>query len=246
MKRTLWLVGFVVAAALNQGDAKAGNFFSDNFEGATLNPYWTASNNNGGLITFPANDLAHSGTQSLKFQSIATGGPEYSAQVSHTYSTPTFGTFQVWMYDSYPGNNDGNYGLLTLGQDSAHGGRGVSVGIMDFDGASYWVGGDVTQSLSHTRTLGWHLLSIVDLPNQLTVSVDGIVGYSASGYAIELVSLNQFAPSWRQSGLSTNWDDFSADILVSAPAPSSLTLFSIATVCLAVYYGFWRRKLAVA
>ena len=63
--------------------------FSDSFEGATFNPYWTLSQN-GGTISL-STEQAHSGTQSAKFSYVNYPG---NAWLTHAYSELSKGAIQ--------------------------------------------------------------------------------------------------------------------------------------------------------
>jgi hypothetical protein len=68
--------------------------FTDPFEGATLDSFWTSGAQNG-TITFPATDRVHGGTQAVRFNATGSGQKELS--LSHQFSKPLFGTVSTWV-----------------------------------------------------------------------------------------------------------------------------------------------------
>src|SRR5438105_2092033 len=75
--------------------------FVDNFEGPALNSFWSTSNQSGS-ISFPSAAQAHSGQQSVQFNSVQ-GSQQKTIQLQHAFASPVFGTFSVWMYDTGAG-----------------------------------------------------------------------------------------------------------------------------------------------
>src|SRR3954451_12349828 len=73
--------------------------YSDGFEGASLNPFWTASTTYGAIITVPSTEQAHSGSQSVQFNSPRTEPGDGYATLTHTFATPVYGQMSVWLYE---------------------------------------------------------------------------------------------------------------------------------------------------
>ena len=66
--------------------------FSDSFEGATFNPYWTLSQNGGTISSLT--EQAHSGNDNSKFSYVNYPG---NAWLTHAYSELSKGAIQVWV-----------------------------------------------------------------------------------------------------------------------------------------------------
>src|SRR5262249_39616758 len=150
-----------------------------NFEAPTLNPFWNFTYTQAGSIIFPSTSQAHSGKQSVQFNSNNSNYKDI--EIGHNFSSPTFGTFSVWVYDS---------GAQQVSSNSIHFechntqlGTGIGIRTYDYDlgpndnnGGSYYI-----DSSSHTsgwvntgivRSSGWHRFSIMAGPGQITCSID--------------------------------------------------------------------------
>ena len=78
--------------------------FTDDFEGSSLNPYWSSSVSSGSII-FPSTERAHGGNQSVQFSSTNTSQSRKGIQIRHDFASPTYGTASVWMFDTGAGVN---------------------------------------------------------------------------------------------------------------------------------------------
>ena len=69
--------------------------FTDDFEGGTLNSFWTTTLQNG-TITLETSEV-HAGSQAALFNS--TGGGQKELDLTHTFSMPQYGRVSTWVYD---------------------------------------------------------------------------------------------------------------------------------------------------
>src|SRR5262245_57508734 len=72
--------------------------FTDNFESATLDPFWSVSPTPGATASL-STAQAHGGQQSVKF-STAANGVQKGIQLDHRLASLTLGRVSVWVYDS--------------------------------------------------------------------------------------------------------------------------------------------------
>ena len=197
--------------------------FVDNFEAPTLNSFWNVSHTQAGSITFPSTAQAHSGRQSVQFNS--TQANDKSIQLGHTFASPVFGQFSVWIYDNGAHQASSNY--ISLYCYNTH--LGAHAGILTFDydlgpsnGGSYYV--DTKPNVVNTgvvRSTGWHQFTIDTAPGLVKYSIDGGQVYSqADQLPFDQVTIQMFGPSWRPAWVSY-FDDFS--FVESTPVISPTT-----------------------
>jgi hypothetical protein len=222
--------------------------FADNFEGATLNPFWTTFEKNGS-ITFPSNVKAHSGTQSVQFN-MPIASDQRNLDLLHNFATPIFGTVSVWAFDSGADVPSGNFISLTVRNTS----KNLTANIIarDFDlgpnnGGNYDVvpfgGGGINSGVD--RTQDWHKFEITSLPNSLILAIDGKQVFSGpTGTPFDFISLQVFGPSFRPAEV-VFFDDFGVSEFQSVPEPATITLLGIGIAGMASQ-GWRRRKPAAA
>lgn len=215
--------------------------FTDDFEGSTLDPFWSTEENSGS-ITFPSTTQVYSGSQSIQFNSISDGGQK-GMYISHTFAESVFGQVSVWMYDTRADMSSGNYISLHISNSE---GVVADLSVKDYDGGpgaggEYYYSFDSVYGFSEVdRTVGWHQFTITSLPDEITLKVDDTVVYSAaSGMSFDTVRLSLSGPSWRPA-MSTYFDNFEVTIV---PEPISSTLFIVGGATL----GFrqWRKRKTV-
>jgi hypothetical protein len=239
MKRFIPLFVLVLTSV---SGAYAGSIqFTDGFEGSTLDPFWNATTQDSGSITFPSTAAAHSGSQCVQFNSVATGNNKYIF-LTHNFSGPTYGDASVWFYDTAASSS--NYFQLVVANSAL--GKYASVFTTDFDlgpgdGDTYygntWDESNVVSSVE--RTQGWHQYNLDATATSLTMSVDGNVIYSGpGGTPFDSVNLEMTGPNWRPACV-TYFDDFSFNGS-PVPEPSTLALLAIGAVSLLAYA--WRRR----
>ena len=87
-----WIVGLVGLALVvcAAGVVDAAVHFADDFEGSTLDPFWTPHAQSGS-ITFPSTAQAHSGSQSIQFNSIQ-GAERKNIGIEHDLAKPNINT----------------------------------------------------------------------------------------------------------------------------------------------------------
>lgn len=241
----LALVGFVVCGWGSSTCLAALNF-TDGFEGPTLDPFWTASASNGS-ITFPSTEQVHSGSQSVRFNSVA--GLNKDVNLIHNFDTGIYGTFSVWIYDTGAGQASSNY----IGMQLNGIGDRASLLVFDFgfgEGSTYNYSPNFASSFQSgiSRTLGWHNFEIENSPDSVRYSVDGVQVFQENqGLAVTSLQLFMVGPSFRPAWTSY-FDDFSVTEAVpnaAVPEPSSVVLFGCCLVGLGISRMFGRRKLVV-
>lgn len=185
----------------------AQNNFTDGFEGASLDPFWTTTTVMG-TVTMPSTAVVHSGLQSLQLDT----GPYNPSSAgkyaicSHSFAAPQYGTVSVWMYDPIATAASSNYIALSAGP--------IWVGTFDYNltptnGGSYVY--STGASSIHTtvpKSPGWHQFTISSTRSSATITIDGTVVYSGSvNLPISEIQLRMSAPQWRPSW-TCYFDDF--------------------------------------
>lgn len=190
--------------------------FTDGFEGATIDPFWTLTQN-GGSITHPSTAQVHSGAQSLQVTSVANSGNK-NIGLSHQFATPVYGTVGLWVFDSGADLFSGNYLALVVG--NAANANSAQVFANDFDlgvgrGGEYHFAVENSGSFianapgTVDRTQAWHQFQITSTPTELSLLVDGQTIYSGTeGFAFDRILFDMHGPEWRP-GMTAYFDDFS-------------------------------------
>ena len=192
------------AASLAQGS------FSDNFEGATFDPYWTLSQQGGTISLSTAQ--AHSGMHSALFNSPS--GVNRQVWLQHTYPDASKGIITTWLYDTTPGTNN-IYALLDIQNTQL--GQDIGVGIMDSNPSSYHVYASGIENVPvYQRSLGWHELKIAFNTNDVQIFIDStLVKTYAGDYSFDSVRIGVQAPSYNPNG-AFYFDDFSVQRVVNS------------------------------
>ncbi len=204
--------------------------YSDNFEGSSINPFWTVSQQFGTVQL--SSDVSHSATHSAKF--VSSSGGQREVDLAHTFATPVTGDFSVYFYDVAPGSQTLYEDLYLL--NSAHPDQNAYIGTQDFDASCYavYIGGNgpnqpcgsfpQSTTTNVARTVGWHLLDINTGASGTSASIDGTVVYtSLSSYSYDLVKLDISGPSFRPNTVAY-FDDFRLNASESSPTPEPGTL----------------------
>jgi Collagen triple helix repeat (20 copies) len=229
----LGVVTLLLVIATRATAAPSG--YTDSFEGASINSYWTRMQQNGSIALSATH--AHSGTQSAMFASSS--GGQRQIQLTHSLGTPEKGTFSIWFYDVAPGQET-LYEQLVLSNASK--GTYAEIGTMDFDANCYMVAlvssNNVlgpnrqcgiypqTTTTNVKRTAGWHLLEILVGTDATSFSIDGLQAFSASGdYSFDTVTISMSGPPGRPDTIAF-FDDFayvpldSCGCVDGAPGPA--------------------------
>lgn len=244
MVRHLRSLSLFILLATGTPAVRAGVVFTDGFEGATLDPFWTTSIQSGS-IAFD-NTLVHSGSQSIRLSSTDTGLDKGIA-LQHLFAAPVYGQASVWFFDTGADESSSNYIAMALsntgtgtysmlvaydyGFAGGGPGRGDQYNLADspFSGTTLASGID--------RTKDWHQYTINSTPTGLTMSIDGVEVYSRAGDTpFDHIQLSLSGPSWRPSW-TTAFDDFEFR-QYSVPEPGTLVLSSLALVGLCAR-GMW-------
>ncbi len=189
--------------------------FSDSFEGATIYPYWSISQEFG-LISL-SKDQVYSGSQSVKVTS--TSGGQRNILLSHQFSALTKGAVSVAFYDVAPGQET-LYERLVV-SNSKYPDINASVGTEDYDSQCYMANfksdgpnascgvypGELTTPVR--RSPGWHVFSIFYDQSSVSISIDGDVIYTAAGsYRFDTIEIYVDGPYWRPNTVAY-FDNFS-------------------------------------
>jgi virginiamycin B lyase len=193
------------------GTADVGFSFSDNFEESALDPFWSTDIHSGS-ITFPSTAQAHSGSQSVQFNST-NSSEEKNIALFHHFDVPIYGRVSVWVYDTGAGEPSSNYIQLNVANTQLN--QVAYVSTWDYDpdpmyGSTYIFGapGVSTGFTTVPRTKDWHEWVIDNTPTSLQVTIDGVSVYTASaGMQFDRVALQMFGPYWRPAWVAY-FDDF--------------------------------------
>lgn len=226
--------------------------FSDGFEGASLDPFWSTTLISGSL-TMPSTAQVHSGSQSIRFNTTSTGVNKY-VFLEHHFAEQVSGKLSVWVYDTGANISSSNALSITLADTALN--RGAYINTFDYDlgpgnGGDYVVGtytiGNVFSGID--RTQGWHQWTIENSPSLLKFVVDGQTVYSSAteGFTFNYLSLAMYAPGFRPS-FTSHWDDvsFNGSTASAVPEPGSLTLFGTGLLVIFGMTAFSQWKSAAA
>ncbi len=218
-KRNLQITRFTTALLV------AGNLFAfsaqadffDDFEGASLDSFWSLTEDSG-YVVHPGTTRAHSGSQSAELVTVNTGLGK-GVGIYHDFATPTYGVASVWVYDTVAYANSANYIKLLAGNAAI---ESQDYNLNYTNGGTYYCwAGEVGGPTSVVRTENWHLFSLAVLSNSTTICIDGNTVYSGPATGpISRISLRLSGPSWRPP-CSVQFDDFR---FVSQPTPGETSL----------------------
>ena len=180
--------------------------YSDDFENASLNPYWNVIQQDFGAIQL-STDQAHGGQQSLCFSSTS-GGNRYLYLKHNTYGLRK-GAVGVWFYDSAPGQETLYSHLGVVNTVTT---QGCLIGIQDWDPNNYRVFGpgvvNEGETLTYPRSLGWHHFEIEVGADWVQERIDNKVVLSTNvDFQFDLIVLDMTGPSWRPNA-TYYFDDF--------------------------------------
>ncbi len=191
--------------------------FSEDFEAATINSFWTVREEFGTVQL--STEQAYSGSQSAKYSSISGGNKNIS--LIHDFPDLLKGTASVWLYDTEAGSNTLYASMFA--RDGAVGGDKFRVLVLDHDPSWYYV-----QKLGENpiktrqRTVGWHQFEIVFGSVDVQVFIDGNQVASFPGdYSFDRVGFGVFGPSGNPNA-TFYWDDFNVEV-----CPAGVTEVSI-------------------
>lgn len=212
-----WVLGILPLSLMSLNSMAADASFTDNFEGATLNLFWTPAAQNGS-ITFPATDRVHAGAKAVRFN--ATGSDQKELSLSHQFAKPQYGIVSAWVYDS------GEYIYFNMGViNTTVSPNQAGIGVQDWDGSCYYYGvfNGTGGKSAVARSRAWRKFSIQSTVSALILDVDGQEVYRGpGGQPFDKVVLRTSGP-----GSGTIWfDDFAFE---AAPEPVALGVTSLSS-----------------
>ncbi|MEK7407513.1 MAG: hypothetical protein AAB225_20740 [Acidobacteriota bacterium] len=200
--------------------------FQDDFESATINPFWTIQTWGGGGTATLSTEQKRSGMQSLKL--LNPSGVDSAIHLWHYFSSVTKGKASAWVYDSAPGQATRYVVFQVINSTVPPGqsGYNFTLSIQDWDGAWYFFhdAGNWGRT-SVPRTLGWHLWEIAINDAGVRLFIDGTEVYSKAGsYGFDQINLHVSGPGWRPA-VAFYYDDFSFTPPASVPAYNICQLY---------------------
>ena len=221
----------------------AGIVFTDDFEGSTLDPFWSKIEQSGS-ITFPSSAQVHTGSQAVQFNSTS-GGQKHIA-LHHDFAAPVYGTSSVWMYDTGANSSSSNYLSLVVYDGSSY--SVVSTDDYNFGNSAYYRVGRTPNAGYYSniaRTEDWHKFSITTSADSVTFYVDNTLVHTvSSGMQLEWLRIEMSGPSWRPAWTGY-FDDFSFTEATTGvvPEPSTFAIWSVMGLSF-VGIGWYRRRKA--
>ena len=203
LRRWIVVASFLIAANTFGASVAGAQSYSDNFEAATINPFWVPFQQNGTLAL--STDQSHSGLQSVKLSATTSG--QKNVSLAHTFPQPIKGTLSVWFYDTTPGSATQYSGIYAFNSVTPTNEFGINVA--DWNGTNYiWHGPGVGETAtSIIRTPGWHEFKLQVGATNFDALIDGVVVGSIPGdYKFDSVYLLLSGPSG--STPSFYFDDF--------------------------------------
>jgi hypothetical protein len=234
------VVTVLLLIGLGQAPAQAMPIsFSDGFEGATFDPFWTVTEQNGTVSLSSAQ--AQAGLQSAAFTTSSSSGQK-ELHLLHTFSSSLMGDASVYFFDPSPGQAT-FYSQMTL-QNSLDPTRFLTIGIQDFDANCYVAfiatpgmnlgpNGDCgfgprLEGTSVQRSAGWHQFEISVDSFGAAFHIDNTLVFSASG-SFPFDTVNLFVSGPRSGAPSTFYYDTFNFVEVTqqtVPEPATLALFA--------------------
>jgi hypothetical protein len=196
--------------------------YSDSFEGDSISQFWTLLEE-GGTITL-SNDLAFSGSQSLKLSSI--DGVQRNLFAIHSFSESMRGTLSVMFYDSTVGQNAIGSALQTADRTTSPA-KTNYIGVVDWNQSTYYTG---NVESNYARSIGWHRFEMSIDESGTKDYIDGTLVYSTTQFnQFDYLSLFAQGPLWRP-GATYYFDDFQINVnpvneAAPVPEPATMLLF---------------------
>ncbi len=208
------LLTFILIGNINVTQSQAGSVtFNDNFEGGSINSFWTIIEEFGNAEL--SSDVAVSGSQSLKLSSFDGGNKNIFA--NHSFSESLRGSISVWFYDTTVGQY-ANGSLMQTVDRTTSPAKTNYLGAPDI-GDYYYAGNEFS---SYRRSIGWHLFEL-DIDNGTKNYIDGdLVLFNTELNQFDFVSLYTQGMSW-QPNATYYFDDFQVNAS-SVPIPAAVWL----------------------
>jgi hypothetical protein len=89
-----------------EGRSLLSGGFSDSFEGASINPFWSILNRSGSVSL--SSNKAHTGSQSVRLDTTSTSQNKL-VELFHQFDAKSYGDTSVWFYDTGAGLSSSNY-----------------------------------------------------------------------------------------------------------------------------------------
>jgi hypothetical protein len=171
------------------GSARAQGSFTDNFEGSTINSFWTVLDTAGNGSASVDTALAHRGKQSIQLTTTASNGGIEA--LSHTFPSPLYGAVSVWVYyDNVPTTG---YRQLALFPGAEPDGPDYLI-YLDWGTLQTYlvdINGNTSQLVPPLKT-GWHQWTFSTAPKRVTFKIDNVAVFSRQvGFAFQNINVQQ-------------------------------------------------------
>lgn len=204
--------------------------YTDNFEAATFNPFWTFNTGSGSVSL--SSGQVQGGSQAVRFDSVSSGLGK-DIHLIHNFSAPVYGRASVWVYDTGADVSSSNYLQLAVSNSQLNQSRNILAYDYDLglgqNGSVYYLNTPADFVTAIDRTRAWHEFVIDTTPTSTRFQIDGqLVLSQPAGFAFDRLQFGMFGPSFRPAW--TGYFDtfaFREFQLQAVPEPASLAVVGV-------------------